>query len=238
METLKNGYIGQLFEITGLQLAPDLAAIPETSVRQLRAVLTLDDATTLGLSMASVSWTAASGPVASISQNGLLTAGTVYEDTPAEIIATFSEVAYHLSLTIQNVNPDDFGTYAADGLPDDWQVQFFGIGNPQAAPDADPSGTGQSNLFKYIAGLDPTDPRSVFTLDIQPLPDEPAQKKLRFAPVLAGRTYTVQFTTDLTTATWLPLEGTTPLDDGLGRSVIDPTATEPVKFYRVLITKP
>ena len=28
--------------------------------------------------------------------------------------------------------------------------------NPDAAPDADVTGTGQDNLFKYTAGLDPT----------------------------------------------------------------------------------
>lgn len=237
-EIAKGGYLGQLFEITGLQLAPDLAVVPEAAARQLRAVLTLDDATTLSLGQPSVSWTAVSGPVTSVSPGGLLTAGTVYQDTPAQVAATYAGLAFPLALTIQNVNPDDFGTYAADGLPDDWQVQYFGIGNPQAAPGADASGTGQTNLFKYTAGLNPTDPRAVFALAIQPVPGEPAQKKLSFAPLVAGRSYAVEFSTDLLAGPWRPLAGTAPLDLGQVRSLLDPAATEPVKFYRVLVTKP
>ena len=236
--TVKGGYLGQLFEITGLQLAADLAVIPEAAARQLRAALTLDDATTLSLALPSVSWAAVSGPVASVLPGGLLTAGTVYQDTPAQVAATYGGTVWPLALTIQNVNPDDFGTYAADGLPDDWQVQYFGIGNLQAAPGADASGTGQTNLFKYTAGLNPTDPSAVFVLAIQPVPGEPAQKKIAFAPIVAGRSYAVEFTTDLAAGPWLPLAGTAPLDLGQVRSLLDPAATEPVKFYRVLVTKP
>jgi len=51
-------------------------------------------------------------------------------------------------------------------------VQFFGQPpNLLAAPGVDVSGTGQTNLFKYAAGLDPLDPNSRFTLTIAPVPD-------------------------------------------------------------------
>jgi hypothetical protein len=41
------------------------------------------------------------------------------------------------------------------------QVQYFGVGttgmgNPLGVPGADADGTGQTNLFKYTAGLNPT----------------------------------------------------------------------------------
>ena len=56
-----------------------------------------------------------------------------------------------------------------DGLPDGWQINYFGsIASPLAAPWADPSGDGMNNLQKYLAGLDPTKPESllkVFGLD-------------------------------------------------------------------------
>lgn len=48
-----------------------------------------------------------------------------------------------------------------DGLPDGWQINYFGsITSPLAAPGADPSGDGMSNLQKCLAGLDPTQPES------------------------------------------------------------------------------
>ena len=44
-----------------------------------------------------------------------------------------------------------------DGLPDAWQVQYFGsCNNPAAAPNANPSGDGVPNWLKYNLGLDPT----------------------------------------------------------------------------------
>ena len=63
-------------------------------------------------------------------------------------------------------NPDNHGSYAGDGIPDSWQAQYFELNNPNAAPNKDVDGTGQNNLFKYVAGLDPTNPTSVFRLKI------------------------------------------------------------------------
>ena len=40
---------------------------------------------------------------------------------------------------------DNFGTYAGDGLGDDWQVQYFGLSNPNAAPLLDPDFDGHNN---------------------------------------------------------------------------------------------
>ncbi len=41
-----------------------------------------------------------------------------------------------------------------DGLPDTWELKYFG--NTNAAPNADPDGDGFSNMQEYIAGTDPT----------------------------------------------------------------------------------
>ncbi|MBU6402645.1 MAG: hypothetical protein KGS61_20180, partial [Verrucomicrobia bacterium] len=44
-----------------------------------------------------------------------------------------------------------------DGLPDAWQIQYFGsINDPNAAPNATPAGDGVPNWLKYALGLDPT----------------------------------------------------------------------------------
>jgi hypothetical protein len=44
-----------------------------------------------------------------------------------------------------------------DGLPDSWQIAYFGsITNVNAAPNASPSGDGYPNWLKYALELDPT----------------------------------------------------------------------------------
>jgi PKD repeat protein len=46
-----------------------------------------------------------------------------------------------------------------------WQLQYFGCTNcPQSAPDADPLGKGMSNTNQFLAGLNPTNPGSVFRI--------------------------------------------------------------------------
>jgi hypothetical protein len=46
-----------------------------------------------------------------------------------------------------------------DGLPDWWQIDYFGsITNANAAPNATPAGDGVPNWLKYALGLDPTVP--------------------------------------------------------------------------------
>jgi len=46
-----------------------------------------------------------------------------------------------------------------DGLPDAWQIDYFGsITNPLAAPNASPAGDGIPNWLKYSLGLDPMIP--------------------------------------------------------------------------------
>jgi hypothetical protein len=51
------------------------------------------------------------------------------------------------------------GDANTDGLPDAWQIQYFGsVSNPNAAPNASPAGDGVPNWLKYGLGLDPTVP--------------------------------------------------------------------------------
>ncbi len=241
---LRAGFLGRLYETTSLLFGPpsggaqSAATVAEGGTLQLSAAHVLDDATLLPLSASSVTWSIASGPLASLSAGGLASAGIVYADTPAVIGGTFGGLAATLTINVQNVNADDFGLYAGDTLPDDWQVQFFGLENPSAAPGADTTGSGQTNFFKYTAGLDPTNPADVFTLAIEPVENEPAMRNLVFTPVFAGRTYAVEYTADLTSGVWLPLTGAPVGNYGLVRIVTDPAPAAAQVIYRVRITKP
>ena len=124
-----------------------------------------------------------------------------------------------------------------------WQVQYFGsTTNPIAAPDVDADGTGQNNQFKYVAGLDPTNPASVFTFTISSPSNPPTHYDLTFGPVVLGSnspTYTPQFTTDLVSGAWSPLANYIgPVTNGNQVTVSDPSPVESNKFYRIDISLP
>ena len=235
---LKGGYIGQLYDITGLVIDTASPKVSETGTLQLAAWQSLDDASLLAVPAASVAWSVTGGPVTGISAAGVATAGVVYQNTPATVQGSFGGFAGNCLITVLDSIPDNFGSYAGDGIGDDWQVAYFGVNNPNAGPNVDFDGTGQTNLFKYIAGLNPLDPHSRFSLAIAPVPGHPTWKNLIFSPVVAGRTYTVTSKTTIPAATWVPIPASAPTDDDTQRTVTDSAATGTTKYYRIEITKP
>jgi beta-glucanase (GH16 family) len=121
-----------------------------------------------------------------------------------------------------------------------WQVQYFGsTNNPSAAPDADANGTGQNNQFKYVAGLDPTNPASVFVLTVSSVAGQPTQMNLVFRPLATGRTYTPQSSTDLVSGVWTQLPSYAgPVTNGNQVTITDLNAVESNKFYLIDISLP
>ncbi len=130
-----------------------------------------------------------------------------------------------------------------DGIPDWWRLQYFNNSSSTGATSCaacDFDGTGQNNLFKYVAGLNPTDPTAVFVLDIASVTNQPIQQNLLFDPITAGRTYTVQYSTDLVNGVWLPLTTYTGPVTNIGNqvTVTDTNAVLPQEFYRIDISLP
>ncbi len=235
----KPGYVGELYNIVALSVtAPPSSSLNEGTTRQLNAAPLADDGTTNALiAPSTVTWSIVSGPIASITTAGVATAGTVYQDTAAAVGGVAQGLSGQLNLTILNVSTDDFGAYANDGIDDSWQVQYFGQPpNALAGPNVDADGTGQTNLFKFVAGLNPLD-GSRFTLSIQTVIGQPTKRNVIFQPLVSGRTYSVQFKTSLTTPSWQALTGTTQVDNGNTRTVTDTSAVAP-KYYHVQISKP
>jgi hypothetical protein len=159
--TVRQGYIGQLYNVTSLVVTAIPAPVSEDSNSQLIATATLDDGTVLVVAGCNVSWGVASYPIASINADGLATCASVYTDTVSIVSGYYLGASNSLTLLVLDTNPDNFGIYASDGIPDGWQVQYFGTNNPEGVASADADGTGQNNLFKYLAGLDPTNNASV-----------------------------------------------------------------------------
>jgi hypothetical protein len=161
-ETARYGYIGQLYRVTSMVVTASPAPVSELGTSQLSAIATLDDGTILVLVGSNVNWNSLGFPIASISAGGLVTPAAVYTDTTGTISGYFLGASNSTVLVVLDTNPDNFGIYANDGIPDSWQVQYFGTNNPEGVASADADGTGQNNLFKYLAGLDPTNDASIF----------------------------------------------------------------------------
>lgn len=236
--TVKPGFAGRLYEIVGLALSASSLELNERASRAINAAPSLDDATTLtALDPTKVAWSVLRGPIVALSADGIATAGTVFQDSAAEVAGEADGRSGNLDLLVLNLNPDDFGIYASDQINDDWQVQYFGEENPMAGPNVDADGTGHRNLFKFTAGLHPLD-GSRFTLRIEPVANQPSHKRLIFHPVVAGRSYTVEATSTLVHGTWSPLGAQTVSDAGAARTITDLNGSPAPKFYRVKISRP
>lgn len=235
-ETAKAGYIGQLYEMTGLQLAAAPTNVHEGATTQLSATQLLDDDTFLAVATTSVNWSVASGPLVSIDTTGEGTADIVYENTPATAQGHVGGLTNQIILLVLDASPDNYGSYAGDGIDDDWQYLYFGLDNPDAGPLLDPDHDLQNNKFEFVAGLNPTDYASRFLLAIKPAGTD--QQDIIFSPRYSDQTYTVLYTTNLVTGSWSPLTSFSISDDSTVRTVTDLLATEDSRFYNVEITRP
>ncbi len=237
-ETAKHGYLGQLYDTIGLQLAVSPASVNEGSTGQLSGALLLDDLTTLPVPADSITWSIQNGPLTNIGTWGQVTAATVYQNTTANVQGLHAGYTGSLALTVLNVNNDDLPGYSSDGIDDSWQAQYFGLNNPNASPLLDPDGDGQHNLFEFTAGLSPISRTSRFIINAQ-MPAQAGQMKIVISPRLPGRTYTVRTTPTLgPSAIWTDLTGSTTSDNGSVRTITDTSATGARKFYKVEITQP
>ncbi len=203
-DTAKHGYIGQLTEVGSLILAGAPAQVNEGATSQCGGTATLDDGTFVVLAGSEIRWGAYAWPLDDLGVEGLATAANVYQNTSAVLGGDYLGVVGGGSLLVLDSNPDDFGLYAADDLPDVWQVQYFGLDNTNAFPDADADGTGQNNLYKYIAGLNPTNPASIFA--ITAFTTAPSTRQIHFSSV-QGRVYSLKYTTNIVNGTWSTVAG-------------------------------
>ncbi len=116
-----------------------------------------------------------------------------------------------------------------------WQTQYFGSPtNPLAGGNVDADGTGQNNEFKYVAGLDPTNPSSVFVFTIASVTNQPSQMNLIFKPMVSSRTYKPEFTSDMVSGVWTQLTGYAgPVTNGNQATITDMNAAPSNEFYRI-----
>jgi hypothetical protein len=233
-DTAKNGYLGQLTELVSMVVTGTPSSVNEGYTSQLTGTATLDDQTVTALSGSDIDWGFVTYPFQSVDGNGVLTAvANVYATATGTVNGSYLGATGTASVQV-------LGPYANSGIADSWLLQYFGTPpNPNAAPTADADGTGQNNLFKYVAGLDPTNPASVFALKIASVPGQPSQKNLIYNPLATGRTYTPQFRTNLVSGAWATLTGVNgPVTNITQATVTDLGATNQTRFYRIDISLP
>ncbi len=154
---VRTGYAGQLLDRVSIAIDEPTSpmTLNERAALQLAVTEFHDDSTRGILPVESVSWSVQSGPLASINSTGLATAGSVYQNTVAVGRAAIGSLSDTLNLTIANTGLDDLAPYAADGLPDVWQVSHFGLNGTQASINSDADSDSLSNLQEYAFGTNP-----------------------------------------------------------------------------------
>ncbi len=227
--TLKAGYAGQLYDLTGLSVTASPASVAEGATRQLTAAAGYDDGT-VGPLDGTLLWSVVSGPLSGVSVSGLATAGPVWQATPATARATLGALRGTTTLTVLDTNPDNYGLYAADGLPDRWQVDAFGEENPDGVPAADPDEDDSPNSGEYAADTDPNDDTSYLRVTAVAAVGESAMRVTWQGGQLA--TQYLERTASLIAPDWRAVH-TNPPPTLTAADWLDTAATAPACFYRL-----
>ena len=184
----KGNFVGQLYDPVAIEVSGTPTSINETATTQLAASAVMDDDTTLLLDPNDLTWSVMAGPFSGITTGGLASSTNVFQNEVGMLRGTWQMLEDIENISVLNVGNDDFGSYAGDGLDDDWQVGFFGLDNPDAAPGEDPDGDDQDNQFENLAGVDPTDANSKFDVRLERVPGQPDQTRAVLPPFLLDRT--------------------------------------------------
>ena len=122
-----------------------------------------------------------------------------------------------------------------DGIPDWWMMKYFGHPTGQAGDNSlassDADGDGMSNLQEYLAGTDPTNPNSVFRLAVAPAANNNINL---FWPAVPGKSYQIQYKTNLDDAIWITAPGNNSVIGS--RGYYFSPAIQSNSFYRALIS--
>lgn len=232
---LKPGYVGQLTEISNLVLIAVTRPVNEGGTNQLGGIAGLDDATVVALEGSNIVWSAPVFPISAISSAGVAIMANVYADTPCVVTGRYPGITGSGTLVVLDSNPDNYGSYAGDGLPDWWQNQYFGLSNPNAAATNNPDGDCLNNTQEYVADTNPTNPASFFRIVAI---SNAAPAHFVCFNSSTGRIYTLLYATNLVTASWTNVTVQTDIQGaGTLMTLVETNAVSP-RFYRVTVRVP
>jgi hypothetical protein len=171
-------------------------------------------------------------------------------DSQGQLYAVFNLITHDLGRETNRTTLKQYFLAAAksrdtdaDGLPDDWELRYFG--NLHAKPGEDPDGDGADNFTEFACGTDPTNPKSY--VPIKSGLASKGQQKLLSATFKrrAGAILDYQIETSPDLQQWTPSPAeillTRPLRnlfDGTGTSeatysLSQPIAEQPHRFLRI-----
>lgn len=120
-----------------------------------------------------------------------------------------------------------------DGLDDGWEMAYFGDLSRDGRDDYD--GDTRTDAAEFLAGTDPTNAGSVFTvLSITAVGS--ARTTLVWSAV-PGRNYQAQFKNSLNDSIWIDLAGTVTATDSTASYVDTSAAVASARFYRVVLVQ-
>jgi hypothetical protein len=152
----------------------------------------------------------------------------VYLRARARDITLLGDWSAGTPFTVQTTaNPDSDG----DGLPDAWEIQYFG--SVSANPNDDPDGDGFRNWQEYVADTNPTNAASY--LRITGLSLVPEGLRIEWQGGILATQY-LQSLADLGTNTWENLFTSSPPTPILG-SFTNAPGTNVMQFYRLKATR-
>jgi hypothetical protein len=124
-------------------------------------------------------------------------------------------------------------SYFNDGIPDSWRLRYFGsIYNLLSQASADADGDGANNWQEYVAGTDPTDPKSVLQVSTDQAAASQSQDCVVHWPSVSGKTYIIQRSATLFAPSWVNVS----TNSGSGADMeFHDTTGGTVRFYRVQV---
>ena len=144
-------------------------------------------------------------------------------------LASFARTTTTGLITLADRSASSFN----DGIPDSWRLRYFGsIYNLLSQSSADADGDGANNWQEYIAGTDPTDPKSSLQVSTHQAAAQQNQDCVVHWPSVSGKTYVIERSDSLFAPTWTPVSTVT----GTGTDMeFHDTNGGAVRFYRVQV---